>query len=373
MKKNSRYNTEAFDDITEEELREFRKQRTRKIKKKKTRRRLLLVIEFFVLLILSAFAYIMIKYDGMEILDINSNKVVNANLPKSTLEAMKGYTNIAIFGVDARNNTSLTKATHSDMIMVCSINKSTGDIKLVSVYRDTYSSIDSNDEMNKINQAYFRGGPEQAITALNKNLDLNITEYVTVNWKAVADVVNALGGVDIEITDAEFAYINGFITETVEATGVPSVHLASSGMQHLDGIQAVAYARLRLMDTDYKRTERQRKVLELTLQKAKTADLATLLRIVDIVIPQVSTSLSIRDTADLAKNITNYNLSETSGYPFDKESMRVGGQSCVIPQGLIHNNTKLHALLYENHEYEYSDKVKELDTLITYVTGVRKP
>ena len=148
---------------------------------------------------------------------------------------------------------------------------------------------------NKFNQAYFVGGPEQAMAALNRNMDLNITDYITFNWKAVADAINILGGVDIELSKAEFYYINSFITETVKATGIGSNQLTHAGMNHLDGVQAVAYGRLRLMDTDFARTERQRKVIKLAFEKAKTADFETLNRVLGTVFPEISTSLWVDD------------------------------------------------------------------------------
>ena len=157
--------------------------------------------------------------------------------------------------------------------------------------------------------------PEQAVAALNKNLDLNITDYITFNWKAVADAINILGGIDMEISKAEYKYINGFITETVESTGVGSHHLKSAGMNHLDGVQAVAYGRLRLMDTDYARTERQRKVVEQAFEKAKKADYAVLNNILVTVLPQVATSLNFTDLTNVALNITKYKLGETPRIP----------------------------------------------------------
>ncbi len=159
--------------------------------------------------------------------------------------------------------------------MLASINKKTGEIRLVSVFRDSYLHISERREndYDKINEAYFLGGHEQAVQALERNLNMQIDDYATFNWKAVVDAINVLGGVDIEISDKEFAYINSFITETVNSTGVGSYQLEHSGMNHLDGVQAVAYARLRLMDTDFNRTERQRKVLGQAMEKAKARNL----------------------------------------------------------------------------------------------------
>ena len=135
---------------------------------------------------------------------------------------------------------------------------------------------------------------------------MKIDDYATFNWKAVADVINILGGIDLEITDSEFAYINSFITETVNSTGIGSYQLKSAGMNHLDGVQAVAYARLRLMDTDYNRTARQRKVISLAVDKAKQADFGVLNNILVTVLPQLSTSIGFDDLLPLAKNLNKY-------------------------------------------------------------------
>ena len=181
-------------------------------------------------------------------------------------------------GNDAAQLNIRGKSTYgkSDVIMIANIDRKTGEIKLVSVYRDTYLNINDKNVYNKINAAYAEGGPQQAIKAINKNLDLNITQYVTFNWKAVATGINILGGVDIEISKAEHYYINAFITETVKGTGIGSVQIKKPGMHHMDGVQAVAYGRLRLMDSDYARTERQRLVIQKAFEKAVKSDLTTL-------------------------------------------------------------------------------------------------
>ena len=148
----------------------------------------------------------------------NAEEMTNSNISVAKEEMMKGYWTVALFGVDSRNN-SVGQGNMADVIIICNVNQETGEIKLVSVFRDTYLSVDDNGSYNKINQAYFRGGPRQAVEALNRNLDLEIDDYATFNWKAVADAINILGGVDVELSKAEFYYINAYITETVEATG----------------------------------------------------------------------------------------------------------------------------------------------------------
>ncbi len=284
----------------------------------------------------------------------------------------KGYWTIAVFGVDSRDG-NLEKGALSDVEMICNINKATGEIKLVSVYRDTYLKINSKGTYHKINEAYFKGGHKQALEALNENLDLKIDDYATFNWKAVADAINILGGVDVEITDSEFAYINGFITETVNSTGVGSHHLKSAGMNHFDGVQAVSYARLRLMDTDYNRTERQRKIISLAMEKAKNADFSTLKTLVTAVLPQISTSVGIDDVLPMAKGISKYHIGETAGFPFSRTAMRIGKMDCVIATTLESNVIQLHQFLYEEENYSPSSTVKKISAKISQDSGLSAP
>lgn len=284
----------------------------------------------------------------------------------------KGYWTIAVFGVDSRDG-KLDKGTLSDVEMICNIDKATGEIKLVSVYRDTYLKISSDGTYHKINEAYFKGGHEQAIEALNENLDLKIDDYATFNWKSVADAINILGGIDLEITDSEFAYINGFITETVNSTGIGSYQLKSAGMNHLDGVQAVAYARLRLMDTDFNRTERQRKVVNLAMSKAKEADLATLTNLVSTVFPQISTSVGMNDILSMAKGIRKYHIGETNGFPFSRTTMKIGKMDCVVATTLESNVVTLHQFLYNQTDYSPSSTVKKISEKISQESGITEP
>lgn len=327
---------------------ELEAERARKKKKKKKRR--LLIVELLALVVLLGGAYL---FFGQK-------------------TSQKGYWTIAVFGVDSRDGT-LEKGALSDVEMVASIDKATGEIRLSSVFRDTYLKIDSKGTYHKINEAYFKGGHEQAIDALNENLDLKIDDYATFNWKAVAQGINILGGVDIEITDAEFAYINAFITETVNSTGIGSYQLEHAGMNHLDGIQAVSYARLRLMDTDFNRTERQRKVLSLALEKAKQADFDTLKTLVLTVLPQISTSVGVDDILPMAKGVKNYHLGETAGFPFSRTTMKIGKLDCVIPTTLESNVIQLHEFLYPGTAYTPSQAVKSISAKISEVSGIGEP
>ena len=284
----------------------------------------------------------------------------------------KGYYTVAVFGVDSRDG-NVEEGALSDVNMIINVNRETGDIQLISIYRDMYSMIDEDGKFHKFNQAYVEGGHEQALEALNRNLDLDIKNYITVNWKAVIDAINILGGVDLEVTDAEFKYLNSFISYTVEATGVGSHELEHAGMNHLDGVQAVAYARLRLMDTDFNRTERQRKVVSLAFDKAKNANFSTLYSILVAVLPQTSTNVKIEDLIPFAKDISKYHLSETAGFPFDKDTKKMHKRDYVIPITLKSNVIALHQMLFGNipgYTYTPSEMLNKISNKIIKDTGL---
>ncbi len=287
----------------------------------------------------------------------------------SFFKRQTGYYTVAVFGVDARDG-NVGKGALSDVNMICNVNMETGEIQLVSVYRDLYSQINDDGKYHKFNEAYFLGGPEDGIATMERMTDVKIDDYATFNWKAVADAINILGGVDIEITDAEFKYLNSFITFTVEGTGIPSQHLEHAGMNHLDGVQAVSYARLRLMDTDFKRTERQRKVVSLAFEKAKNADYATLYQLVTVVLPQINTSVTIDDLAPFIKDIKKYHLGATTGFPFEKTGKNIGRLDCVVPVTLRSNVIALHELLFGIENYKPSGRLEQINTKIINDTGV---
>ncbi len=342
-------------------------------RKKKRRRRIIImaVAECIVLACIFSYAYVSRLWNLMPRPSVDKQNVENANISVETIKKMQGYWMIAIFGVDAGTGTSSARGNNSDVNMIACINQDTGEIKLVSVYRDTYLKVNDKGDMRKFNYAYASGGAEQALKMLNENLDLNITEYIVFNWKAVADGINFLGGVDLEITDAEFKYINSFISETVKETGVPSVQLKSAGMNHLDGVQAVAYARLRLMDSDYQRVERQKKVIAQAFEKAKHSDYVVLNQILVICLQEVMTNLDFADLTNVALNVTKYHIGDTGGFPFNRGEKTVGKiGSCIIPKTLESNVSQLHQFLFGDEAYEPTDAVKKISQKISETTGM---
>lgn len=343
-----------------------------RLNRRRRRRRIIamIVAECFALIFIFGYAYAARRLNMIQRPEIDIKNVINTDLNVETIENMKGYWTIAIFGVDARDK-AIAKGTNADVNLICNINRDTGEIKLVSVFRDTYLNISTDGSYNKINQAYFVGGPEQAMAALNRNLDLNITEYMTFNWKAVADAINILGGVDIELSNAEFYYINSFITETVKVTGIGSHQLTKAGMNHLDGVQAVAYGRLRLMDTDYARTERQRKVIAQAFEKAKKADFNTLNTIIGTVFPQIATNIGVDELVLNARSISKYHIGDTTGFPQARGDANMGKKgACVIPKTLESNVIQLHTFLFDGESYTPSATVKTLSSKISADSGM---
>ena len=232
---------------------------------------------------------------------------------KEEQKVSKGYHNIALFGVDARDG-QLGRGTRSDTIIIASINLDTQEIKLVSVFRDTYLNL-SNDTYNKCNAAYAQGGPEQAISMLNMNLDLDITDYVTVGFGGLIDSIDALGGIEMEIQDAEISHLNNYQLTMAEELGVDYTPIEHSGKQLLNGMQATAYCRIRYTKgDDFRRAERQRDVLTAMVEKAKEASVSSLKEMVTAILPEVETSLGVNDIVSVLGTVAGYNVVASDGF-----------------------------------------------------------
>lgn len=332
---------------------------------KKKRKKWLFVVEILVLLILAVVLFAAVKLgkmDRMSLKDILTNEGA---------ASQSGYQNIVIYGVDSREG-KLTEEAHSDTIIICSINKKTKEIKMASVYRDTYLD-NTNGEYRKATECYYFGGPERSINMLNKNLDLDIRDYVTVDFNAVVKAVDLIGGIDMEITDEELTWLNGYCEENYAVTGVPYTPLASSGYQHLDGIQTLAYCRIRYTEGyDFKRTERQRDVLTKVFAKAQEQGVTTLLSLVDTMLPYISTSLSNTELIGLASGITGYSLGESTGFPFEQMPADLeSAGDCVVPVNLAQNVSELHAFLFGTEGYTPSQTVQEISNEIINATGIQ--
>lgn len=340
-------------------------------KTRRKRKAVIIAVEVIVLLLLLAVCFVWQKIGKIhfEKSMTDSEAGINSDLNESTLLAMGGYTNIALLGLDNRGSNNYNSG-NSDVIMVASINNETHEVKLVSVYRDTYLNI-GDDKYKKANSAYAKGGAVQAVQMLNTNLDLNITEYVCVDWNALVETIDALGGIDIEITEQEVKYINFYLWEIDEMTGLTTPEVEEAGMVHLNGTQATAYARIRYTTGyDFKRASRQRIVLQAMVEKAKDADLATLSKICDTVFDDISTTLSLKEILSLLKALPDYTISSTSGFPYDLSIEKMNGAEYDVPAELDNNVIELHEYLFNETDYTPSATVQGISDYIVDKTGV---
>lgn len=314
-------------------------------------------------------AYAASKLNKLDTEEIPAEDIV---VNKQAEEAGEGYTNVALFGIDSRSG-ELEIGTRSDCIIVASLNNKTKEIRMVSVYRDTILDI-KDGQLQKCNAAYSFGGPTQAINMLNKNLDLDIQDYATVDFAAIANAIDLLGGVEIDLKQEEIAPLNKFVKETARVAGKKPHTVSKPGLQQLDGVQATTYARIRsTAGGDFTRTERQRLVIEKIAEKAQQSDLATINKIIDELFPTIKTSFSATEILSYAKDFMKYKIGESSGFPFDKTTATISGLgSIVIPVDLDTNVQELHKFLYDKEGYQPSSEVQAISGAIVSRVGQRE-
>ncbi len=366
-----------------------------KMKKKKRHigRKILFGFEILVLVLLVGvlFIYTQInkRMDNLNFTQATDDQEVQINETVAGSEVLSGYTNIALFGVDKRTEDEGLYG-NSDTAIIASINNDTKEIRLVSLYRDTYLRVDEdeygNGIYNKCNSAYLRGGPVQAVNMMNTNMDLDIENYVSVDFSAMATVVDCLGGLDIPMSYEEIEHMNNHCVETAEQTGMdytpiekpdpaPDDQSQILGTYHLNGVQVTAYCRIRQTASgDQGRTERQRLVLDMLADKAKSAGFGTLNDIVDQVFPLIQTNFSKSELIKLGMSIMTYSMGENTGFPVDyvmgaELTQPVTGLDCIIPTTLETNVKYLHEFLFSDEDYQPSETVTVRSDFVVDRTG----
>ncbi len=277
---------------------------------------------------------------------------------------MKGYWNIALLGIDANNENELVKGGRSDTIMIASINLDTGDIKLVSVYRDTYLNV-GDDYYVKCNTAYHLGGGAQSVSMLNANLDMDINDFIAIGYEGLGDVVDGLDGVYLDVDSEELKHINNYqisIAEVLDIDPDDIDKVTKTGYQKLNGLQATAYCRIRYKSgNDFSRAASQRELLMAIEDRIKETDVATLTDVFTDVMKHVVTTLKVEDILPYLSQVSNYRIVDQAGFPED--SMRTTGNigskgSSVIPKDLESNVEWLHEFLFNKTDYTVSEKVR---------------
>lgn len=362
-------------------------------KKAKNRRKKIIticVIEVIVVLllvvVLNVVNYISDKFDKLNIIQFDEDLFVDNEelMDEDTIEVMKGYTNILLIGVDARDN-DMSKinnrlVNHSDTMIICSINNETKEVKMVSVYRDTILKMSDPEKpedfkYRKATEAIFYYGPQSTMNMLNVNLDLKIDDYVMVNWSALIEIVDAVGGINIEITEEERKWINEYQKDTSRNTGKPYTELKSAGYVHLDGMMATSYCRIRYTaGSDYKRTERQRLVLSEIFKNAKNMDVKQLDNVIDAIVTNVATSIDQGELIKMASSVASYSLGDNVGFPFDRQELghitvNDKVQYVVTPMTLESNVSKLHNFLFGTTDYVPTTVVQDIGQTITGIVS----
>lgn len=351
----------------------------KKIKKQKPKKKmnifvkilltlLILIVVFVTVVFSTSYIYLKNKLGKIDYVDLKSTEIT---INHGVDESLATYRNIALLGIDARSDTFGT-GNRSDCIMILSLNEKTKDVKIASVYRDTYLNIDGHG-LDKVTHAYSYGGPKLALNTLNKNLDLNITEFVAINFDTVRVVVDSIGGVEIPIDSQEVKYINGYINSLNKQFGTSSANITTPGTYKLDGVQALAYSRIRYTDGgDYKRTERMRDVFMAVFKKAKTMNISELNNLANTILPHVSTNISENEIMGMIPKAISFNIKDSFGWPYETEGKMITKVWYGVPINLQKNISKLHESLFNEVDYEPTDTVKNISNDIIKTTGYGK-
>lgn len=350
------------------------KKKKKKRKKKKKKGVLGLLISIVIVLILMT-TIVAALVGGLSFVKDQLDKITKTEVSTENLaiddrvaKELDGYRNIALIGIDARDMES-DENTRSDAMIIVSIEKATGEIRLISLYRDTY--LDLGYGLDKLTHAYFYGGVELTVQSINKNLDLNCREFMVVNWKSVADAVDCLGGVEIDIQESEIKEMNKYIPETARTTGGKKTKIKKAGKQTLNGAQAVTYARIRKdsAEGDHRRNERMKILVAAAFDKVKTTSISDLEHMADVVLPQIKTNMGNDDFFDLLLDFGIYTMSDSASWPYDWTDFIYNGIWYGPPVTLQSNVIELHEKFFDQKDYEPTETVQNISTQISQRTG----
>lgn len=340
-------------------------------------------LKIFIIILLVIIAIIAAAYIGTNIyIDNKLSKIQFENITGNTEELginnknkeneMTTYRNIALLGLDSKYDTYDSEY-RTDCIMIASINEKTHDVQLYSIYRDTYVQMEENGQikMDKINHAYY-GGVQNTLKTINTNLDLNITEYVIADFNAVVDLVDSVGGIELNIDNEEIKYINNYINDVKKVTGKTASQITKTGTQHLNGVQAVSYCRIRYTEGwDYKRTERMREVLEKVVEKVKHCSISEINSLLDTMLPEIRTNIQAKEIKAFIPQVLSFNIKSSFGWPYKTVGVTLRNQFYGPAATLESNVKKLHQEVYGQIDYEVPQTIKDISDKIVNETGVK--
>ena len=357
----------------QEDKKRFKNEKSNKHKKLKIFGVIIAIILIIVIiLIVLAYGYLNSKLGKLQVEHI-TNDLNELGISEANQESdMSQYRNIAILGLDSRYDT-YDPDYRTDCIMVASINKVTNEVQLYSIYRDTYVQMELDGEtvFDKINHAYYNG-VENTLKTINENLDLNITEYVMADFTAIADLVDSVGGIDIDIDNEEIEYINDYIKDVTKVTGKEAENITKTGLNHLNGVQAMSYCRIRYTTgLDYKRTERMREVLGKVAEKIKAMDLGQINNLLDDFLPKIKTNLTANDIKSLIPMALSLKVKDSFGWPYTTTGVWMRGDFYGPATTLESNVKRLHEEVYGQTDYVVPENIVEISNKIIEDTGVK--
>ena len=349
-----------------------RKKQDKKMKKKKGKRIRRILLLVIMLLIIAAVAGILFVRGLM-------GKVGTVDIDQSALgidpqveQALSNYQNIALLGVDARDMSDYENC-RTDAIIILSLDKENSAIRQISVYRDTYLHVNEQYGYDKVTNVHAYAGTTATLHTLNENMDLNIKETVIVNWKAVADAIDGLGGIDVEIQDSEINEMNKYIKDTQRNIGGSKKKIKKAGMQTLNGNQAVTYARIRKdsAEGDYRRNERMKIVVSAAVDKAKTTNPLKLNQIANQVLPEIKTNMDTDSMMKVMLSFIRNDMTESAGWPFNVGSWtNYNGAWCGPPVTLQTNVSELHEKFFAQPGYQPTQTVQDISAEISRRSGL---
>lgn len=319
-----------------------------------------IIIVLLVLVIgvgMGAYIYVNHMLDGLDKVDIDKDKL--------GIVDVDGYVNFLIMGLDTRDMNDF-KDSRTDALILVSLEEKTNKVKLTSIYRDTMLKMGDTDDYDKITHAFTYGGPASTVKSINQAMDVDVDKFVVINWKTVVDMINAAGGVTLDIEDYEIDEMNrcGEAAASV-VDGGRYTPISSPGKQTVDGYQAVGYGRMRYgVGDDIKRTERMRIVIESLLNKLKKSSPKTIDKVLKTTLPLIKTNINKSDIFSLASRIPKYKVTKSDSFPYDYTGGMIDGVYYLIPNNLRDSVVELHKKVFGQKNYKPSQKVRRISEKI---------
>ncbi len=322
----------------------------------KAKKRLVIALSIILVLIIGVFAGINLYADSLlnrmgRTDSFNKDEVYS-------YESNRNVDNIALLGIDADEGSGA----RTDVMKIISLDFDNDVIKISSLQRDNIVYQPLMDRYEKLNHAYWRSGVQGTLSAINYNFDLDVTQYVLFNFDSVEEIVDILGGVDIQLTAAEAGYLG----------------LGGAGTYHLNGSQTLNYSRIRSVDSDYERMSRQNNVIDALISSLKNQSLFDLLNIVDDVLPYIETNLSNGAIKNYVTQLLGFDLSHIEQYQFPKDGYASQLTSLTLygysPQYVLKDFSgeveSLHHFIYgEESDYTASERVLKVEKDILALAG----